>query len=124
MARNITLPFPPSSNTAYPTVSLGGKRTKRIKSKKLNDWIKSAPRLNDIKAPTPCTIIYRIFFPDNRPRDGQNYLKVTLDYLVAQEVLQDDNRKYVKGEAWIDCGTDKDNPRIEIMIKEYKDGSA
>lgn len=59
-----------------------------------------------------------MFFPDNRVRDGQNYMKPVLDWIVTQGIIEDDNRRIVKGEQWIDCGIDKDNPRIEIYIKE------
>jgi len=113
----IVLPFCPSSNTAYPTIVRGGKSF-RIKSAKLKEWIRDAPDLEGIEVSGKVTISYMIFFPDNRIRDGQNYMKVPLDYLVSQGVLKDDNRKYVCGEQWYDGGNDKENPRIEITIKE------
>lgn len=115
----IILPFPPSSNTAYPTVKRGHKNI-RIKSANLKKWISSAPDLSEYKIPTPCTISYKMFFPDDRERDGQSYLKVPLDYLVKQGCLPDDNRKYVKGEQWLDYGNDKKNPRVEMIIKKWK----
>lgn len=113
----VTLPFPPSSNTVYPTI-MRGRKPIRIKSAKLKKWIKDAPSLSGFNAPNPCTVSYLIFFPDNRVRDGQNYMKVPLDYLVSEGVLDGDDRRYVKGEQWFDGGTDKINPRIELTIKE------
>lgn len=110
------LPFPPSSNTAYPTIKRGNK-TIRVKSKKLKDWIESCPEL-DIEIEGKVTVAYLMFFPDNRERDGQNYLKAPLDYIVSQGVIKDDNRFIVCGEKWFDGGNDKESPRVEITIKK------
>ena len=115
------LPFPPSSNMAYPTVKRG-KKLVRITSERMKEWLKFAPRLEeypDIK--TPVFVKYKMFFPDDRVRDGQSYLKPTLDYIVKQKVLEDDNRRIVKGEMWWDGGIDRENPRIEIEIKTLKE---
>ena len=116
----IVLPFPPSVNTAYPTI-IKGRKPVRIKSEKLKAWIKSCGEI-DIKLPEPCRISYVLYFPDDRPRDGQNYIKVVLDFLVSSGALSDDNRKVVTGEQWTDGGIDRERPRIEIYIKEYEDG--
>lgn len=113
----IILPFPPSSNTAYPD-NPNGKG--RIKSSKLRAWLAKAPSLKEFKMDGKCTISYKIFFPDDRIRDGQNFLKVPLDYMVEEGVIPDDNRRILKGEQWIDCGIDRENPRIEITIKEIE----
>lgn len=114
----IILPFPPSSNTAYPTVIKGGKPV-RVKSAKLKKWLKSAPLLDE-KTEGRVVISYRIFFPDDRVRDGQNFLKVPLDYLVDQGVINDDKRQILKGEQWMDGGIDRENPRVEIVINEVE----
>lgn len=115
----ISLPFPPSLNTAYPTIIKGGKPI-RVKSASVKKWIKDAPDFEDIFFENRVTISYLMFFPDDRDRDGQNYMKVPLDYMVNQGFFVDDNRKYVAGEQWIDGGIDKKNPRIEVTIKEIK----
>lgn len=114
----IALPFPPSVNTAYPTI-VKGRKSIRVKSKKLKEWIKNAP-IFDIAFTEPVVISYLIFFPDLRERDGQNYMKVPLDYLVSEGILEGDDRTKVKGEQWFDGGIDRENPRIEITIKEWK----
>ncbi len=106
-----TLPFPPSSNTAYPTARNG----RRITSAKLKQWRENAPSL-DFKVDGEVFISYLIYFPSDHLRDGQNYLKVPLDYIVSQGVIEDDNRRILKGERWDDGGIDKINPRIEIII--------
>lgn len=114
----LSLPFPPSSNMAYPTVKRGNKIV-RVKSERLNEWIKKCPEL-DVVFDGECTVSYRMYFPDDRVRDGQSYMKVSLDYLVKQGVLKDDNRFIVRGEQWVDCGNDKENPRVEIVIRRWK----
>lgn len=116
----IALPFPPSVNTAYPTI-IKGRKPVRVKSAALKKWIEAAPQF-DFKFTKPVTISYLMFFPDRRERDGQNYMKVPLDYLVSEGILEGDDRTKVKGEQWFDGGIDKENPRIEITIKEYKNG--
>ena len=98
-----------------------GRKILRVKSKKLKDWIKAAPDLSDYKfAGGRYTISYLLFFPDDRGRDGQNLMKVPLDYMVSQGVFIDDNRKIICGEQWFDGGIDREKPRVEITIKEYK----
>jgi Holliday junction resolvase RusA-like endonuclease len=61
-----------------------------------------------------------MFFPDNRARDGQNYMKVLTDYLVSEGVFADDNWRNIVGEQWFSGGIDRENPRVEITIREYK----
>lgn len=112
----LILPFPPSVNGAYATV-IKGRKPIRIKSTKLKEWIKAAPIFEDIKANEDVFISYNLYFPDNRARDGQNYMKVVLDYIVEQGILEDDNRKFVRGEQWLDMGNDLENPRVELIIK-------
>lgn len=111
----IVLPFPPSSNMAYPT----GRNGRRFKSKRLTQWLKKCPEINE-SFEGERKIIYKMYFPDNRIRDGQSYIKAPLDYIVKQGVLKDDNRFIVRSEEWIDCGNDKENPRIEIYVEPFQ----
>lgn len=116
----IILPFPPSCNHLFPTIVRRGKPI-RVKSKKYKEWQNNCPDLHYKTLDKVYTISYLIFFPDNRRRDGQNYMKAPLDYIVSEGVLEEDDRRFVCGEQWFDGGTDVDNPRIEITIKEKKD---
>jgi len=90
----------------------------RVKSKRLKDWLKSCGDFSNIDRFEKCTVSYKMFFPDDRIRDGQSYLKPVLDWIVSQGILEDDNRRIVKGEQWICCGIDRENPRVEITIKD------
>lgn len=79
-------------------------------------WLNKCPKLYPSAIHYEIEIEYKIYFPDNRKRDGQNYQKVTLDYLVSSGVIKDDNWHIVTKETWTSCGIDKNNPRIEIEI--------
>lgn len=114
----ITLPFPPSVNGMFAQNKKNAKL--RFKTKEYKAWLASCPELDDYKCDGQCTISYLIFFPDDRIRDGQNYMKAPLDYLCAQGVIEDDNRRIVKGEQWIDGDIDRDNPRIVITVRKMK----
>lgn len=108
----IILPFPPSVNSAYG--QSGGKQ--RYKSKSYKNWLFTCPKLFRSEIDYPIKIKYVIYFPDNRLRDGQNYLKVPLDFLVNSGVIKDDNFHIVVSETWEVGGIDKQNPRVEIFI--------
>lgn len=107
----IILPFPPSVNALFG----GGSKQKRFPSKKYKAWVLSCNKLK--KRNLSCVEIeYRLYFPDNRIRDSQNYLKAPVDFLVKEGVLIDDNWHVIQKETIISCGIDKENPRIEIYI--------
>lgn len=101
----IILPFPPSVNGMFAQNKRNAKL--RFKTKKYKQWIEDCPNLEGFKIDGPCTVSYQIFFPDDRVRDGQNYMKAPLDYLVNEKVIEEDNRRIVKGEQWIDGGIDR-----------------
>jgi Holliday junction resolvase RusA-like endonuclease len=110
----ITLPFPPSVNGLYG----GGSGQKRFPSKKYKEWIKTCPSLSPFGLNRPCRIVYTFYWPDKRIRDGQNYMKAPLDFLVNQGVLSDDNWSIVTSETWFHGGIDRNNRRVEIEIIE------
>lgn len=108
----ITLPFPPSVNGLYG----GGSGQKRFPSKKYKQWLNHCPKLSANGLKGPVRIAYTFAWPDKRIRDGQNYMKAVLDYLVNQGVLIDDNWNIVIGEEWNHVGVDKLHPRVEVEI--------
>lgn len=108
------LPFPPSTNAKY---SMKGK--KRVKGKKVLDWIDKAhaalDKQNMIQVMSErCILVYELFTPDNRPRDDSNYTKYTTDFLVERGIINDDNRRFVKGtySFW----NDKPGKYIKVSI--------
>lgn len=108
----ITLPFPPSVNGLYG----GGSAQKRFPSKKYKKWLSQCPTLSPAGLKGPVRLIYTFSWPDKRVRDGQNYMKAPLDFLVNQGVLVDDNWNIVVGETWSHTGLDRKNPRVDIEI--------
>lgn len=68
----------------------------------------------------PIEIIINWYEPNNR-RDIDNVtfaVKFILDALVKAGILIDDSRKYVNKVSH-EVLTDKENPRIEVTLKEY-----
>ena len=80
-------------------------------------------QLKRLKIEKPIHIHYR-FIEKNRRRDKDNIasfaIKVIQDALVQVEVIKNDGWKEVES---FSCtfGVDKDNPRIEVTIKEVGD---
>lgn len=107
-----TLPFPPSVNGMYG----GGSGQKRFPSKKYKAWLAACPELEALNINHQVKIRYNFFWPDKRIRDGQNYIKAPLDYLVKQNILKDDNWNIVTSETWIHSGVNKISPKVEIEI--------
>lgn len=59
----------------------------------------------------------KLYFNDKRKRDFDNYHKISIDSL-SWTVLEDD---VLIKRAIIEKFIDKENPRIEFIIKEYKE---
>jgi Holliday junction resolvase RusA-like endonuclease len=106
MKHIIILPFPPSVNGLYG----GGSGQKRFPSKLYKAWLEA------LGISQPVTVCYTFTWPDRRCRDGQNFIKAPLDYLVNSETLKDDNWLIVTSETWKHVGVDKNNARVEIEI--------
>lgn len=111
---HIVLPFPPSVNGLYG----GGSGQRRFPTKAYKAWLRSCPELHAHRLPGPVRVTYTFVWPDKRQRDGQNYLKAPMDYLVNEGVLVDDNWQVVVSETWTHAGVDKQNARVEILIVE------
>lgn len=63
------------------------------------------------------------YMPTRHKVDLTNLLNATNDILVAGGVLEDDNCKIVVGHDGSRVYYDKENPRVEIEIKEIKNGT-
>ena len=113
VVHKFTLPFPPSVNALYG----GGSGQKRFPSKKYKAWLAVCPKLGAEGISQPVTVCYKFTWPDNRVRDGQNYMKAVLDYLTNEGVLVDDNWKIVTGETWCHAGVCKGNGKVEVEIQ-------
>lgn len=112
----IELPFPPSSNTAYPT----GKTGKRFLSTKGKKWYAEAlPEIEFVlmgmDAPEKISMAFHFAFPDNRARDLLNYVKLPQD-AVCDILGVDDNHTIVPDMTLRSLGVDKHNPRCIVII--------
>jgi Holliday junction resolvase RusA-like endonuclease len=116
----IELPFPPSSNTAYPTNRSGGRRL----GKKGRAWKEEAAQLLAIAlrgytVPDDKALIITMsaYLPDNRPRDLANHEKLPIDAL-CQHLHIDDNWQRVTGNAIHFAGIEPNNPRLVIELQQ------
>ena len=63
-----------------------------------------------------CEMVYRTYFAQNRRHDLDNLSpKYILDGFVEAGLLVDDNSDHIT-KLVIECGLDKENPRIEFLI--------
>lgn len=116
----IKLPFPPSSNTAYPTNTRGGRHL----SKAGRAWKQEAAQLlaialREYTLPDDRALIITMFayLPDNRLRDLANHEKLPIDAL-CEHLHIDDNWQRVTGNAIYFGGIAPDNPRLVIRLEQ------
>ena len=72
------------------------------------------------KSPTltcKLSLVVYLFFGDRRVRDWDNFHKLSMDALTEAKVWEDDSQIE---EVYVKKGYDKEKPRIEILISEYK----
>ena len=78
-------------------------------------------QLDGIKIETPCEIIYKVVKPSKRRLDKMNVVSVTskflLDAITESGCWEDDNDDFVKTETILPTEYDKNNGRVEILIK-------
>lgn len=83
--------------------------------------IQELPKLDTIST------TYYIYYPTKRKFDLDNIGSVTAkffqDSLVHYGKLEDDNYDFVKGVEFVFGGVDKDNPRVDVVIKELVCGT-
>ena len=95
------LPFPPSVNSAYANVPGRG----RVKSERYRSWERVAKvdllrqKPKRMKGPVHVTI----YLEDNlgARSDADNRIKVPLDFIVSNKIIEDDNSKIVRSVAAI-----------------------
>lgn len=113
----VKLPFPPSTNTMYPTNQHGGGRhlSKEGAAWKAAAAWECAQAFRLIDAPRQFAVIIRLWFPDNRRRDIDNYVKGIID-VIREALCIDDNWKVIPRLIVEAMGVDKLNPRAEVTI--------
>ena len=68
----------------------------------------------------PINLQCKFYVCDARKRDIANYLEAIQDILVKYNVLEDDNYNIVASINGCSMEIDRDNPRVEITIKEQE----
>jgi crossover junction endodeoxyribonuclease RusA len=116
------LPLPPSINHMYANAYIKG-RSIKVYTQQANAWRQQALYL--IKPHIKRTIDEKIiielyyYFPDARRRDTHNTLKILCDVLEEAGLVTDD--RYLLPRV-MDYEIDRQNPRIEIIVKELNHG--
>ena len=79
-------------------------------------------QLEGLDIQTPVEVTYKVFKASKRRLDKMNVISVVskflLDSITEYGCWEDDNDDYVKTETILPTELDRDNPRVEINIKE------
>lgn len=79
-------------------------------------------QLEGLTIQTPVEITYKVYKASNRLLDKMNVVSVVskflLDAITNYGCWEDDNDNYVKKETILPTELDRENPRVEIIIKE------
>jgi Holliday junction resolvase RusA-like endonuclease len=79
-------------------------------------------QLEGLSIQTPVEVIYKVYKGSKRRLDKMNVISVVskflLDSITEYGCWEDDNDDYVKKETIMPTELDRDNPRVEIIIKE------
>ncbi|SFH68960.1 RusA family crossover junction endodeoxyribonuclease [Pisciglobus halotolerans] len=79
----------------------------------------SAKPKEPINNPVCITALY--YMPDKRRVDITNLMNATHDLLQDSAIIADDSSKIVKSVDGSRVLLDRENPRVEILIKEYEE---
>lgn len=116
-ARNYPIPSPqhPSINT-YTRMTFHAANNLKQKWKEFIKWVIEDLGYTDLKI-KKCEIIYRTFFYQNRRHDLDNISpKYILDGFVDAGFIIDDDFRHIT-KLTFECDIDKENPRMEFLIK-------
>lgn len=87
--------------------------------RKFKDIMK--PQLEGIILDTPVEVIYKVFKGSRHKSDKMNFVSICSKYLMDAITefgcWSDDNDDIIKTETILPSAIDKDNPRIEVVIK-------
>ena len=89
---------------------------KKVYSEQLRD------QLEGLSIQTPVEITYKVYKASRRRLDKMNVISVVakflLDSITEYGCWEDDNDDHVKKETILPTELDKENPRVEVIIKE------
>lgn len=78
-------------------------------------------KLKDLKFKKPITINFILFKANNRKTDRSNILSIVekffCDAMVYYGCIEDDSDEFIESSTYSTGGLDKENPRVEIIIK-------
>jgi crossover junction endodeoxyribonuclease RusA len=117
----IKLPFPPSSNTLFKTITTPRGKIIRAPSRAYREWREYARTLIQVTKPPrfakPVMISLLLVPPDTKARDADNYAKAVLDALSFMSVIPDDNSAHIRELRIIWDNPDDEEPRVMVTIE-------
>tara|TARA_R110002050_G_scaffold118520_3_gene235971 strand:+ start:1183 stop:1548 length:366 start_codon:yes stop_codon:yes gene_type:complete len=117
----------PRKTTKDKRVSLNMNTYRNLHHRTSNDAKKTytealREQLEGLSIQTPVEITYKVYKASKRRLDKMNVVSVVskflLDSITEYGCWEDDNDEYVKTETILPTELDRDNPRVEIIIKE------
>ena len=82
------------------------------------------PQLESIEIQTPVQITYKVYKPSKRQLDKMNVISVSskflMDAITELGCWDDDNDENIKHEIILPTELDRDEPRVEVLIKTIK----
>jgi len=79
-------------------------------------------QLKDLSIQTPVEVTYKVYKASKRRLDKMNVISVVskflLDSITDYGCWEDDSDDYIKKETILPTELDRENPRVEIIIKE------
>ena len=92
-----------------------------ISSKAYREWEKeqSSQLINHPRYDYPVEMHYEFYRPDKRRTDMDNKITSIQDLLVHNNILLDDDYTNIPYKTSRSMGIDRENPRVEIIIKQY-----
>lgn len=118
----IALPFPPSVNALWRNVR--GRTLLSAAGRQYRAAGVSAALLARSAAFGEGLVSVDIvaWLPDRRRRDADNMFKAPLDVLVAAGVINDDSQ--IMALSIRKAGVDRENPRLEVSIRQWEEATA
>ena len=118
----LTISLPPVTKKNSSQIVLIQGKPRIIPSKRYKEYEKNAKEfLQPLNIDYPITLTCHYYMPSRRRVDLVNLLQATCDLLVHYHVISDDNSQVVASHDGSRVFYDKENPRTEIFIEEYRD---
>lgn len=114
---SIILPFPPSMHGIFRKHNGKNLSEDYRKWRDLAGWELLGQKPKKVKGPV--SVLIELYPPDKRSRDADNYIKAPLDLLVAHQIIEADDSRFLRSitASWVDVGV-IGKGKIQVTVKE------